>query len=121
MTMTRKDFLISVAGAAGLAAVVGCGGSDEGDDDDGMNDMCTSPNVGIGANHDEPHEVTVSITDVNAGADKTYTLSNVGHTHTFTVTAAQFAMLAQRQSVMITSSNEGVPAHTHQITVTCTS
>ncbi|MGE3547098.1 MAG: hypothetical protein AB7L28_24450 [Kofleriaceae bacterium] len=118
--MTRKDFLISVAGVAGLAAIAACGGSDEGGDDDGMNDMCTMPNAGS-ISPDHGHTVSVSIADVNAAVDKTYMLSNVGHTHMMTITAAQFAMLANQQAVTVTTTMGGSPGHTHTVTVTCTS
>jgi hypothetical protein len=65
------------------------------------------------------HTLMVPAADVAAGAEKTYTTSNVGaHTHTVTVTAADMATLAQGQSVTKTSSLDN--QHVHEVTIMCT-
>jgi hypothetical protein len=72
-------------------------------------------NVVIGANHG--HTLVVPKTDVMAGADKTYDIQGTSpHSHTVTITAAQFAALAANMSVSTVSSLDG---HTHSIMVTC--
>ena len=71
--------------------------------------------VVIGTNHG--HTLVVSKADVAAGVAKTYDIQGTSlHNHTVTITAAQFAMLAQDTSISTTSSNDG---HAHSITVTC--
>lgn len=70
----------------------------------------------ISANHG--HELVVSEADVLAAADKTYDITGTSmHSHSVTITAAQFGMLAQGTSVMVTSTSGG--NHTHTVTVTC--
>ena len=39
------------------------------------------------------------------------------HSHSVTVTAANFAELQQNQSIMVTSTDGG--GHTHMVTVSC--
>jgi hypothetical protein len=71
----------------------------------------------IAANHG--HTVAVSTADVAAMADKTFTLVGAPHTHDITITAADFGMLDQGMSIMVTSTSAGTPAHTHVVTVSC--
>jgi hypothetical protein len=141
MSMTRKQFLETVgkvaAGAAGLALVsaAGCGDDDGGDgtvtpDADTGGAPDADPNapdasppscldngttVTISANHG--HTLTVSKADVTAGVDKTYDITGGAlHSHSVTVTGAQFAMLAANTTVMVTST---VAGHTHSVTIAC--
>lgn len=124
MTMTRKDFIRSIVGAGvgamGVAALAGCGGDDGGGGggtpDSPAAAMCTAPTAAIGANHG--HTVAVTLADVTGGADKMYTLTGGGHTHTFTVTAAQFLEIKNGQTRMFTATGSG---HDHSITVMCVS
>ncbi len=70
----------------------------------------------IGTNHGHTLEVTQD--DVTAGVDKTYDIQGSSmHTHSVTITAADFASLAGGGTVMVASSTGS--AHTHQISVTC--
>ena len=116
--MTRKEFLGSLIGAAALAA---CGGdSDGGTDAATSSKSCTTngTSVTIGTNHG--HVLTVSAADVAAGVDKTYDITGTSpHSHSVTITAANFASLASNPngSVMVTSTSGG--AHTHQVTILC--
>ena len=114
MMMTRKQFLKSVAGAAGAAVVVGCGGDSGGGID--APGMCTTPLTTISANHG--HTLTIPFADVTAGVDKAYMLSvDPGHTHMVTITAAQFVMIKAQTAVQ--SNTTVTNAHMHTITVTC--
>lgn len=144
MTMLRKDFLLGTLVTAG-AALIGCGddsssGGNGGTGGSGGESSGGSPATGgsasggapgtggsgggagpacsseIGLNHG--HVIEVSQADIDAGVDKTYDIMGSSvHTHTVTVTAADFTTLAANGSVTITSS-EG-SAHTHDVTVTC--
>lgn len=120
MTMTRMEFLRSMVGAGvgavGVAALAGCGGDDGGGGTpDAPNAaVCTTPAVTIGTNHG--HTLAVTLADVTAGADKTYTVTGGGHAHTFTVTAAQFLEIKNGQTRMFTATGSG---HDHSITVMC--
>lgn len=123
MTMTRKQFLKSVlgvgVGAVGVAAIAGCGGDDGGGGvtPDAAN-VCTTPATNISANHG--HTITVSLADVDAGANKTYDISGTGgHAHSVTITAQQFGQIKRGQTLMIESTAGG--GHTHSVTVMCVS
>ena len=118
MTLTRKEFLSTVmtaaAGAAGAALLVACGGGD--DDDSGGNCLMSGTSVNIGANHG--HSMSVTAADVSAGAAKTYDIrGSADHTHSVTINAGAFAMLATNQSAMTISTT--VDNHSHNIMVSC--
>jgi hypothetical protein len=117
MKITRRQFL-------GTAVVVGaaaaCGGGDGDDGGGGVTKDCVvnGTTATIGGNHG--HVITVSAADVMAGADKTYDImGTAAHTHSVTVTAANFASLMNNPSgsVMVNSTTGG--GHTHTVTVLC--
>jgi hypothetical protein len=122
MTMTRKEFLRTLVGAgvgaAGVAAIAGCGGDDGGGTTaDAAPPSCASPAAVVEANHG--HVMMVSMADVTAGAAKTYNIMGTAtHDHTVMITAAQFAQLASGGTLTLTSSNT---IHTHTVTVMCPS
>lgn len=71
----------------------------------------------IATNHG--HVLEVSVDDVNAGVEKVYDITGSSmHSHSVTIGAADFALLAQGMPVMVVSSTGGM--HTHNVTVTCT-
>ena len=122
MTMTRKEFLRTLVGAgmgaAGVAALAGCG--DDGGETiaDAAPLTCATPSVTIGADHG--HSLVVTMADVNAGAAKSYNIMGTSaHDHSVMITAAQFAMLKSGMTLNITSGSGG--GHTHTITVMCPS
>ena len=84
---------------------------------------CATPMANIGTNHPTgPHAMTVSMADVTAGVDKIYDIMGTSlHTHSVTVTAAEFAELKATGTTMSTSTSGGAVAHTHVVTVTCAS
>jgi hypothetical protein len=65
------------------------------------------------------HAVTVEAADVEAGTEMEYTLTEAGHTHTITVTAADFAMLQAGDTVTVTSTMDGTTPHAHDVTLMC--
>jgi hypothetical protein len=123
MSLTRKQFLKSILGAAtgavGVAALVGCDSSSSGGDASGASCVNNGTTVDIGSNHG--HALTVSKADVTAAADKTYDIMGTAtHTHSVTITAAMFGMLKNNNTMqMVVSTSGGGMPHTHTITVTC--
>ena len=137
----RQDFLrigVGFLGAITLPLGLGCpadDGNDEGADSAGTTSEgddtttaadgestaaaggCdTDPSATISANHG--HVITVPLADVTAGVDVTYDIMGTSaHTHSVTLTAADFASLLAGMSVSVTST-EG-DAHTHQVTLVC--
>lgn len=139
--LTRKDFFLTAIGSV-AATLVGCGdssgtggaggtasttttgtgtGSSKSSTGAGQMLTCASPAVSIGTNHPvgSEHKMAVAAADVTAGVDKTYDImGNSIHTHSVTLTAADFATLKSTGTVMVTST---ATIHTHVITVTCAS
>ena len=120
MTMTRKEFLGTMLGAAGAVVLAGCGGDDNGGADGAIQRNCATngTTATIDANHG--HTISVTASDVAAGVDKTYNIQGTSdHAHMVTVTAANFATLQSNAngSVMVVSTSGG--AHTHSVTILC--
>jgi hypothetical protein len=53
--------------------------------------------------------------DIEAAVETTYTLTGA-HTHTVTLTAADFRMLAAGETIVVMSS---LDVHTHMVTISC--
>lgn len=136
MSLTRKLFIQGAIGSVGAAALGACGddsgsGGSGGTGTTGPTGPATVGNggtttgtmMGCGANiaMNHGHSLTVSTADVNAAADKTYDIQGSSpHTHSVTITAAQFQQLAASAGAMITVTSSMGGAHTHEVTVTCT-
>lgn len=116
MKMTRRQFL----GTAALGtAVAACGGGG-GDDGGGTGKDCVMNGTSAQISSNHGHTITVSMADVMAAADKTYDITgSAAHSHSVTVTAANFASLMNNPdgSVMVTSTTGD--AHTHTVTILC--
>ena len=117
MSMTRKEFLGSLVGVAAIAA---CGGDDGGGQDGALVRNCGTNGtmVDIGSNHG--HVLVVTSSEINAGVDKTYTITGTAdHAHSVTITAANFATLQSNAngSLNLTSTSGG--GHTHSVLVFC--
>jgi hypothetical protein len=70
----------------------------------------------ITSNHS--HSLSVPMADVTAAVEKTYHIQGAAtHDHEVTLTAADFAKLANSESVTKTSTE--VNTHTHDVTVSC--
>lgn len=122
--MDRKTFLKKTTGAILLAApayaLLNCSSSDDSvnNNNQGQDPNCIAngTNSSIGANHG--HSLTVSVADVNAGTEKTYSIAGTaGHSHEVTVSAANFNSLSNNQQVILSSTNEN--GHTHSVTISC--
>lgn len=135
MKITRKEFLERLIGGAvgfaGVALVVGCGGSGSTGSDSTHPDAATGPAPDGGSlsacamngtvstiadNHG--HVLVVSKADVAAGVAKQYDITGTAdHPHTVTVTADMFARLQGDTAVTMTSTSD--LDHTHAVTVMC--
>jgi hypothetical protein len=108
MDLTRKSFLLQLAGSAW--ALAGCGGSD---DDEAPPSAC-SP--GIGSNHG--HVLAIPAADLDATSARTYDITgSAGHAHTVTFSAAQLAALKAGNAVTLASSLTS--GHSHPIDGRC--
>ena len=141
MLITRKNFVLAVGalvagcgddGSSSGSGGSGTGGSGTGGTATGGNGTGGTPGTGgtggvgggiqiltcqsaIASNHG--HELIVTAEDVNAGVDKTYDIQGTSaHSHSVTVTSADFAVLSTGGSVTILSSKDG---HSHSVDVTC--
>lgn len=126
--MKRKTFIKKTVGAFLMAipaySILSCSSSDDGPSDNpnpnpsGANCLQNGTNISIGGNHG--HSLTVSVTDINAGVDKTYNIEgSADHPHQVTVTAAHFNTLKSNTQVVIASSVNS--DHSHSVTVSCAS
>jgi hypothetical protein len=118
---------VTVVLAAAAITTFGCGGG--GDDPPAIDAPagCVASDAAavIAENHvHSPHEVTVTSGEVSASAEKIYDIMGAAtHTHSITVSAADFATLKGGGLVMITST-EGMlfgsnEPHTHVVTLSC--
>ena len=127
MNTSRRNFL-EIALVLGGASAIGCSSSPAPvDAPSGGTDapvaptdsgpfVCATPSATIALNHG--HELIVPLADVTAAADRTYDIMGTSiHTHSVTITAAQFATIATGASVMVSSTVGS--AHMHDITVRC--
>lgn len=121
MSMTRKEFLGSLFGAAGVAALLGACGDDGGSSPDASsqrNCAVNGTNVNIADNHG--HTLVVTPADVAAGADKTYNIQGASdHPHEVTVRAADFAKLQSNANASVQVVSTSDAGHTHTITILC--
>jgi hypothetical protein len=70
--------------------------------------------AGIGTpNHS--HSLTIPLASINAGVPDSFTIMGA-HTHTVSLSAANFTTLRAGGTVVVTSSAAG---HTHQVTLSC--
>ena len=118
--LTRKQFLAALAAVAALPLVApACGGDDDGGDaTDGSDGDCLANGTQVVISSNHGHLVTVPAADVEAGAQKTYTLSNAdGHTHDMVLTADHFTDLQGGSMVTVQTTSFG--SHSHSVTVMC--
>ena len=112
MTLTRKTFLVQLAGSAWVLSGCGGGGSDSG----GTVQPASGCSAAIAGNHG--HALTIPTADLNSVVDMTYDIHGTAdHTHTVTFTAAQLAQLKAGTSINVTTST--TLAHNHAISERC--
>lgn len=102
----------------GLAALSGCGVETKSTTSTtSSSGACLSNGTSSSIDSNHGHTLTVSVADIQAGVDKSYSIAGTaGHDHTVTLTASHFTSLSQSTSVQVTSSLNG---HTHTVTVSC--
>ena len=111
--MNRREVLGVLAGGALLVA---CG--DDGAFADAKLGNCSANGTAISISANHGHVLVVSKEDVAAGVDMTYDImGTAAHTHSVTITAAQFATLQTNQSITTTSTVAS--SHSHMIVVMC--
>jgi hypothetical protein len=114
-TATTATTTATGAGGAGGKATTATGAGGTGGTT--ANKACTTS---IANNHPPPgqHIVAVPFADVTAGVDKMYDIKGMAdHSHTITLTAANFATLKAGTQVIVTSTT--TLAHMHDVTVVC--
>lgn len=135
LATSRRRFLrvaLTTAAAAGAAAALAACSSGG-----GYGDPSPSPSPGSGGasgqsggacltngasagtiSNNHGHALTVPKEDVAAAVEKTYSIQgSAGHDHEVTVTAADFAKLADNDAITVTSTTTA--GHTHTVTVVC--
>lgn len=131
--MDRKTFIknstLGLLIAVPAYSLLSCSGSDDSGprpdpeprpDPTSGNCLQNGTNPSIAANHNPPHNLTVSKDDVAEATEKTYQLSPGdvdNHTHNLTLTTAQFNTL--KTNVSITALSTSGSGHTHSVTVSC--
>lgn len=121
--ITRQVFLRFVSVAASAVAV-GCGDSDttDGTDSTGTNGGACGKVNSTMTSPEHRHVLGIPPGDVAAGADKTYDIKGMSqHTHSVTITAAQFQQLAAGETIQVDSTRAGAPDHLHTCTIICAS
>lgn len=107
--LTRKEFLVLIAGAA--AARCG-GGSSAGN--------CLADGTTVRFNENHGHVLVVTNEDVAAGVSKTFDIRGTAdHTHLVTLTASDMLSLQKNGQAVETSTLDGSVPHTHTATITC--
>jgi len=126
MTVSRKDFLQSIAGLGAGAFVItvlpGCSdeegdplAEEEAEDHLDLATVSCTPNALISDNHG--HSVTVFRSHVTEGEERQYSIQGSStHRHFITVTASMFAQLQAGMPVTVRS---GGTSHTHDVTLAC--
>lgn len=122
--MNRRELLFKIGLfsiiAGGVKALFGCSVS---------NDSSSTPVVPnclskgavtvVGTNHGHT-STSIPIADISTAIQKQYTVGDagIGHTHTFTVAAANFTTLQGNTSVILNTDGDGT-GHFHQIVINC--
>ncbi len=129
--MNRKLFLNKtvtplLAGIPFLS-IMSCSGSDDDDDDTNPDNGagngstpgdCSANGTNSSITQNHGHTLTVSVGDVNAGTEKSYSIQGgASHDHSVIVTVDNFASLQKNESV--TASSSTGDGHFHGINIVC--
>lgn len=116
MGVTRKAFLIQLAGGSWALASCGGGGGYDPAAAAPMAPAAGSCGATIAGNHG--HVLTIAQTDLDSAVDKTYDVQgSADHTHSVTFTAGMLASLKAGNSVSATTTT--TLAHNHVISERC--
>jgi len=124
-TISRKVFLLQIAGGGFMLALGGCGG--------GGGDAAPAPPPApapapsqatncspftFTANHG--HVLAIPIADLDSTVARTYSTGGTApHNHSVTLSPTQLAQLKAGQAVQLTTSVAGLDPHTHDLGGTC--
>jgi hypothetical protein len=116
MPLSRKAFLIQIAGGGWLLATTGCGGGG------GDNNNTVAPPAGSGCaatiSDNHGHVLAIAAADLDSTSDKSYDIQGAAsHSHTVTFSAAELAQLKAGNTVSVTSSM--TLNHDHRIGERC--
>ena len=128
MSMTRKQFLRSLAGSTMAVAIQGCGGGGSGyggmtpSSSPAPASSCGSSGASISANHG--HAVTLPQADLSSSTAMTYSIMGTAtHDHTITLSVAQLTSLKTPGATVVVASTvtnvAGIGSHGHDVTVSC--
>ncbi|MCM2277376.1 MAG: hypothetical protein NDJ89_04815 [Oligoflexia bacterium] len=122
-TMERRKFILRfLLGAPvllGMSRLLSaCGRTDESDIAGYLGLGCDGKSVSVSITTSHSHTLTVSIEDVSAGVEKTYTMTG-SHPHSVTLTAEHFATLRAGGTVSLVSTGGGGGNHTHATKFVC--
>lgn len=117
--ITRKTFLVRLAGGGLAFGLGGCGGGGSSGGGETQAPAAHACGAQVTVNHG--HHLDVPFEDLDSTTDRTYDLAGApDHMHTVSLSAAQLALLKAGQSVTVTSSVASAgPGHTHAVTVSC--
>ena len=111
MNVSRKVFLIQLAG--GAWALAGCGGGGDSGTPTPAAGTCSAT---IAANHG--HTLSIAQADLNSTVAMTYNIQGAAdHSHSVIFSAAMLASLKAGTAVVVTSTN--TLGHDHQISEQC--
>jgi hypothetical protein len=120
------DEIDDITGGGGDAATSGSGGgstsSSGGADAGGAGgaETCGVALVVKGSNYaSDPHDLTIPIADFEAGLAKTYTTTGVGHTHTVTISEADFTALRNGETVKKYICYDNPSSTDHEFVISC--
>ena len=113
--LTRKTFLVRMAGGTWLLALGGCGGGGSGGGNPPMGAGCGA--TAITGNHG--HTLAIPSADLDSAVAMTYNIQGAAdHNHQVSFSPAQLAQLKAGQAVMVTSTV--TLTHSHEVTEMCT-
>lgn len=116
--ITRKTFLVQLAGGSWLLALGGCGGGSSsygGGTPQPSGNGCSA--TAISGNHG--HTLAIPTADLSSAVTMTYNIQGAAdHNHQVSFTPAQLAQLKAGQAVTVTSTV--ALSHSHDVTETCT-
>lgn len=115
MALTRKAFLVQLAGSGWILAGCGGGGSSS-PPAPPPGPSASTCGASISDNHG--HVLAMPLTDLDSPTDKTYDIQgSAGHTHSVTFSVAELAMLKTGQ--VVTKSTSVTLGHDHSIGERC--
>lgn len=104
------------SGSSGAQDSSGGSSSDGGSSSGGMAGCDAAPTAMFDLH---VHALNIPLADVMAGVDHDYVVGVMGHMHTVSVTAEDFATLQESGQVIVMGSAGGIDNHTHMVTLTC--